>query len=102
MCFDLKYAVEHGIIDVPAVRSMIEMEKRKELLAEHPFKPWEGKNGFWYVYIPDEKKGRVLKKRKTQISPGEQDFLGRAGNENRTRMQNPFEPVFTQIISIYI
>jgi hypothetical protein len=27
MCFDLKYAVEHGIIDVPAVRSMIEMEK---------------------------------------------------------------------------
>lgn len=46
MCFDLKYAVEHGIIDVPAVRSMIEMEKRKELLAEHPFKPWEGKNGF--------------------------------------------------------
>lgn len=36
MCFDLNYAVEHGIIDVPAVRSMIEMEKRKEPLYDIP------------------------------------------------------------------
>lgn len=66
MDFDLNYAVEHGIIDVPAVRLMIEMEKRKDLIEAHPFKPWEGKDGKWYVYIPDEKKGRILKKRTTQ------------------------------------
>lgn len=48
---DLNYAIEHGIIDVPAIRSRIEMEKRKELLAEHPFKPWEGKDGKWYAKI---------------------------------------------------
>lgn len=66
MDFDLNYAVEHGIIDVPAVRLRIEMEKRKDLIEAHPFKPWEGKDGKWYVYIPDEKKGRILKKRTTQ------------------------------------
>lgn len=91
MCFDLKYAVEHGIIDVPAVRSMIEMEKRKELLAEHPFKPWEGKNGFWYVYIPDEKKGRVLKKRKTQS-----DIENVIVEYQRTLRDNPtIDDIFT-------
>lgn len=66
MKLDLKYAVNHGIIDLPAVMSMIEMEKRKELIARHPFKPWKGSNGKWYVYIPDEKKGRILRYRNTE------------------------------------
>ena len=42
------------------------MTKRKELLSNHPYKIWEGTNGKWYTYLPDEDKGRVLKKRSSK------------------------------------
>ena len=42
------------------------MTKRKELLSSHPYKIWEGTNGKWYTYLPDEDKGRVLKKRSSK------------------------------------
>lgn len=42
------------------------MIKRKELLSNHPYKIWEGTNGKWYTYLPDEDKGRVLKKRSSK------------------------------------
>ena len=63
---ELKYLVENGIIDVSSIQSMYEMNKRKELLDKHPYDYWQGKNGKWYVYLPDKEKGRVLKKRNTQ------------------------------------
>ena len=62
----LKYAIENGMIDTAYVRDMIEMQKRKEILEKHPYKIWEGKDGKWYTYLPDEENGRVLKKRKTE------------------------------------
>ena len=62
----LKFAIEHGMIDTAYVRDMIEMQKRKEILEKHPYKIWEGKDGKWYTYLPDEENGRVLKKRKTE------------------------------------
>lgn len=66
MNYELNYLVEHGIIDVSNIQSMYEMNKRKELLNKHPYDYWQGKNGKWYVYLPDKEKGRVLKKRNTQ------------------------------------
>ena len=39
------------------------MTKRQELLNNHPYKIWEGSNGKWYTYLPDETKGRILKKK---------------------------------------
>ncbi len=42
------------------------MTKKQELLNNHPYKIWEGSNGKWYTYLPDEIKGRVLKKRNTK------------------------------------
>ena len=62
----LKYAIENGMIDLSYVQEQIEMNKRKELLEKHPYKIWEGKDGKWYTYLPDEKKGRILKKKTTQ------------------------------------
>lgn len=59
----LKYAVENGMIDLSYVQEQIEMKKRKELLEKHPYKIWEGNDGRWYTYLPDEEKGRILKKR---------------------------------------
>lgn len=62
----LKYALEHGMINVSYVQEQVEMNKRKKLLDKHPYKIWEGKDGKWYTYLPDEKKGRILKKRSSQ------------------------------------
>ena len=62
----LKYAIESGMLDLSYVQEKIEMNKRKELLEKHPYKIWEGKNGKWYTYIPDEEKGRVQKERKSK------------------------------------
>ena len=42
------------------------MTKRQKLLNNHPYKIWEGSNGKWYTYLPDEEKGRILKKKNTK------------------------------------
>lgn len=59
-------AVESGIIDLQELQDTIEMSKRKELLAKHPYKIWESNDNKWYTYLPDKTKGRILKKRSTQ------------------------------------
>ena len=60
----LKYALEHGMIDMSYVQDQVEMEKRKELLEKHPYSVWKGKDEKWYTYIPsDTEKGRRLIKR---------------------------------------
>lgn len=35
-------------------------------MEKHPYKIWEGKDDKWYTYLPDEKKGRIQKERRTQ------------------------------------
>lgn len=54
------------MIDFSDVQSSIEAMKRDELLKKHPFKIWQGKEGKWYTYLPDEKKGRVQRERNSQ------------------------------------
>lgn len=63
---DLKYLIDSGIIDILNIQSIIEMKKKQELLNNHPYKIWCGSNGKWYTYLPDEEKGRILKKRNTK------------------------------------
>lgn len=62
----LKFAIENGMIDTALVQERIEMQKRAELLGMHKYDIWQGTNGKWYTYIPDEQKGRILKKRTSQ------------------------------------
>lgn len=62
----LKYALEHDMINISYVQEQIAMNKRKEVLENHPYSIWEGKDGKWHTYLPDKKKGRVPKKRNTQ------------------------------------
>lgn len=66
---DLQFAISNGILDVELLQEKIMMQKREELLKKHPYKIWKGKDGKYYTYLPDETKGRVLRKRekKTQI-----------------------------------
>ena len=62
----LKYALENGMLDITRIQEQIEMNKRKELLSRHPYKIWQGKDGKWRSYLPDEKKGRRLINRSSQ------------------------------------
>ena len=62
----LKFAVENGIIDTNTIRKQIEMNERKKYLNMQKYETWQGKNGLWYTYLPDEIKGRKLVKRKTK------------------------------------
>lgn len=54
------------MISISDVQNGMEAMKRKELLEKHPYKIWKGKDEKWYTYLPDEKKGRLLKKRTSQ------------------------------------
>lgn len=59
----LNYAVENGIIDLSCVQNMIEMKKREEILKNHLYEIYQGKDGKWYTYILDNDNKRVKKKR---------------------------------------
>lgn len=63
---DLQYALDNGIIDLPNIQSMIEMKKRKEYLNKHKYEIWHGTDNKWHTYLPDEKKGRIPRKRNTK------------------------------------
>lgn len=62
----LKFAIENGMLDLALVQEKIEMQKRNQLLEKHKYDIWQGTNGKWYTYLPDEEKGRVLKKRTSE------------------------------------
>lgn len=62
----LKYVIENDMIDLSHIREQINMNRRKELLQKHPYKIWNGTDNKWHTYLPDEKKGRVPRKRSSK------------------------------------
>lgn len=62
----IKEAESLELIDIACVREKIEMYKKTEILNSHKYKIWQGKDGIWYTYLPDEEKGRIKKKRRTR------------------------------------
>lgn len=62
----LQFIIQSGIININDVQNSMEAMKRKELLEQHPYKIWQGKDGEWYTYLPRQGNGRVLKKRKSK------------------------------------
>lgn len=65
-CDLLHFALKNGMIDINTINNQIEMNERKKYLETHNYKVWQGKDDAWYTYLPDDKKGRVLKKRNTK------------------------------------
>ena len=56
----LNFAIENGMIDANTIRKKIEMNERKKFIERHEHEIWQGKNGLWYTYLPDEQKRRKL------------------------------------------
>lgn len=62
----LKYAIENGMINLQDVQKEIAMKKRENLLAQHPYSIWQGKDGKWRTRIPDPIMGKKMIKRTTR------------------------------------
>lgn len=64
----LKAAVENGIIDTVQIQAQLDMREKERLLKKHPNKIYQGEDGHWYTYLPDETKkdGRRKIKKDTE------------------------------------
>lgn len=62
----LSNAIDYGMIDLEYLQATIDMKKKQEILSNHPYTIYQGKDGKWYTYLPDPKKGRVKRKRNTR------------------------------------
>lgn len=70
----LKYAVEHGMINMSYVQEQVAMNKREKMLKKHPYSVWIGeRDRRWYTYLPSDKGGRELRSRSTE--KGIQDLI---------------------------
>ena len=52
----LQFIIKSGMLDLHDVQDSMEAMKREELLKKHQYKIWQGKDGKWYTYLPDESK----------------------------------------------
>ena len=64
----LRFATENNIIDIAYVQEQIEMKRKEEYLSKHPYKVWEGNDGYWRTYIPGNNGKRKLVKKKDRQS----------------------------------
>ncbi len=88
----LRYALENNIIDLSYVQEKIEMVKREEILKEHRYSIWQGKDGKWYTYLPTDENGRKLCKRTTE--KGINDLIVqhyRKSDKHRQQMEYRFD-----------
>lgn len=62
----LQYAIENDMINLSHIKDQVEMMERKKLLDLHQYQVWQGKDGKWRTYFPDENRKRVMRKRSTK------------------------------------
>lgn len=58
----LQFAIESGILDLDSVKNEMNKKRLKELIKNHPYSIYQGKDGRWRTYLPDtsNKYGRKL------------------------------------------
>ena len=54
------------MINLQDVQDKITMKKRNDLLSQHPYSIWQGKDGKWRTRIPDPVKGKKMVKKTTR------------------------------------
>ena len=55
----LKYLIENDKINLIEIKQEIELKENKRFLEQHRFDIWQGTNGKWYTYLPDEYRGSI-------------------------------------------
>lgn len=65
----LNFLIANGMIDLSDVRQKMENMERQSYLEKHAYAIYEGKDGYWYTYLPDKTKktGRRQVKRRSRI-----------------------------------
>lgn len=69
---DLKIICENGKIDIDIenvherIKELQNIVDAQTYLSKHNYKIWQGNNGFYYTYLPDIVKERILLKRKSE------------------------------------
>lgn len=86
----LQQALADGIIDMNTISKQVKMNERKRFLEKHEFETWQGKNGLWYTYLPDNVKGRRLIKRKTKESIDDEIVTYYKSKENEPTIKKVF------------
>lgn len=62
----LQFLQQENIILYADVVNEMNKKTREKLLKKHPYNIWQGKDGYWYTYLPDRKKGRVQRRRSSR------------------------------------
>lgn len=86
----LNFAIKNGIINPNTIRKQFEMNERKKFIEMHEHEVWQGKNGLWYSYLPDNKKGRKLIKKKTKEAIYDDIVKYYKSKENEPTIKNVF------------
>lgn len=94
----LKYALENDMIDLDSIQNNIIMKKKEKFLAMHKYAIWQGKNGKWYTTLPDETKGRVLKKRTTRESIEDLIVEYYETNDEETKSQKKIDTMTLELL----
>ena len=58
----LQYLVDRGKIDLGSAEEEMKKSKLTEILDDHPYKIYQGKDGKWYTHIPDDSKPEKRRK----------------------------------------
>ena len=87
----LQFAIDSGMIDTNTIRKQIEMNERKKFIEMHEYEVWQGKNGLWYTYVPDNAKGRKLIKRKTKEAIDDEIVKFYKSVENEPTIKHVFD-----------
>ena len=52
----LQLAAENGIIDIETCKAKVATMQNEKLLKEHHYNIWQGGDGYWRTYLPDNEK----------------------------------------------
>lgn len=64
----LQAALDGGMIDITTLQAAIVMAEKQKFLEQHDQRIWQGKNGCWYTYLPENgKRGLIKRKDKESI-----------------------------------
>ena len=57
----LNYALQNGIIDTSFITEQIKMQRKVEILKNHPYEIYQGKDGKWYTYVKSDDGRKKIK-----------------------------------------